>query len=507
MKHKSLIIVNPHFRVQDGGNIFNKRKIEYDGLEERALEILQPILGIGFEITELRVREPRITSGELQRTIKNTLVIKVRRNNIDLDLSLHIPKLIDENYVVINGRRKIPLFQLFDIPIVTRGKAIKFRTNVATVMVIEDRHAPYVYLSILGKKVPLYMIVLCYYSDEEIQSRFDLDNAIANLDNVYGKFIHDMKMYWSLNDGSVDRHALIPEIGKIYTKFNHRDKGESILYAVDLMLEVDPMTKRFMQTESVLDEILMAMQSPGYDDTDIQNKRIRIIDYLVLAKVSKIVFDLCLSNRTSRTTKFNTSSTQILSECNVSDIVQFDFSINPIEELTKLSRCSLVGPGGFKRENVPEHLRDINDTMFGRICPVDTPDRDNCGVLQNLLVNTKLDDNLRFTEDVCDQAPISIPVSMVPFLENDDQTRLQMSSSQMRQSIMLQKFDNALVRSGNEGLYTDKTQFVKRAKQDGEVVFIDEEKYIMVIYDNKETDIFDIASRKIYVGNVDIFNV
>jgi DNA-directed RNA polymerase beta subunit len=41
----------------------------------------------------------------------------------------------------------------------------------------------------------------------------------------------------------------------------------------------------------------------------------------------------------------------------------------------------------FKRENIPKHLRDICPTMFGSICPVDTPDRDNCGVLQNLIPN------------------------------------------------------------------------------------------------------------------------
>jgi DNA-directed RNA polymerase beta subunit len=49
-----------------------------------------------------------------------------------------------------------------------------------------------------------------------------------------------------------------------------------------------------------------------------------------------------------------------------------------------------------------------------------------------------------------------------------------MASSQMRQSIMLKKFDRAMVQSGCEWLYTDQTQFVKRAKKDGEVVHMDE---------------------------------
>ena len=83
------------------------------------------------------------------------------------------------------------------------------------------------------------------------------------------------------------------------------------------------------------------------DDMLFTNKRVRCFEYIVLGKISKIIFDLCFSNRTARQPKFNINSTQILSECNVSDIVQFDFSINPVEELTKLSRISLLGPGGW----------------------------------------------------------------------------------------------------------------------------------------------------------------
>ena len=144
--------------------------------------------------------------------------------------------------------------------------------------------------------------------------------------------------------------------------------------------------------------------------------------------------------------------------------------------------------------------------MFGRICPVDTPDRDNCGVLQNLIPNVNLDEDLRFTDQICERQPLSIPVSMTPFLKHDDQTRLQMASSQMRQSIMLKEFDSPLIASGCEGLYTDQTQFVKRARLAGEVVHIDK-NYIIVAYENGEPDMFDISYRKIYVEHMDFMNI
>jgi len=144
--------------------------------------------------------------------------------------------------------------------------------------------------------------------------------------------------------------------------------------------------------------------------------------------------------------------------------------------------------------------------MFGRLCPVDTPDRDNCGVLQNLIPNVPLDENLRFTDEFLEKQPISIPVSMVPFLEHDDQTRLQMASSQMRQAIMLQNFDQPMIKSGCEILYTKYTQFVKIAKKSGKVIHLDG-NYIIALYDDKTIEIFDITYRKIYISNLDVFNI
>lgn len=506
MEDKTLNFIDPAFKVDESSNIFTIRQKEYDKLEERIVEILKPVEDIDFQIIDLGIRDSKFSSGELHRTLKKTLVIKLQRGASIIDLSMQIPKLIDNNYVVINGRKKIPLFQLFDIPVVTRGKSIKIRTNVVTLMLFESNESPYVYLSVLGKRVPFFLIMFGYYGYEALNQRFNFEHLNVEPNTLYSKMLYDLKEFYIGSDGDYDNEEVIRSIGRIYSKYNFKVKGETLIYALDLMLQVDPISAELFKTNSIIEELLDVMQSGPYDDTDFRNKRIRCFEYVILSKVSKVIFDLCIANRTSRNAKFNVNSTQILSECNVSDIVQFDFSINPIEELTKLSRTSLVGPGGFKRENVPEHLRDVSASMFGRVCPVDTPDRDNCGVLQNLLVNTRLDSNLKFTEEVLEGAPVSIPVSMIPFLEHDDQTRLQMSSSQMRQAIMLKKFDVPMIQSGCEGLYTHHTQFIKKAKRDGEVVYVDD-KFLIVVYDDKDVDIFNIAYRKIYVENMDLLNV
>jgi len=497
--------------VNEDRNIFTLRKSEYETIEPIVRDMLKPAEELGFTLIDFGIREPKFSSGELYRTLKKNFVIKLQKNGSEIDLSMLIPKLIDNNYMVIGGRKKIPIYQLFDIPFVTRGKTIKMRTNVASLMVFEEKEFPYVYISIFGKKVPLVLVMFSYYGYEKIGEMFNKFSDVNFTEDqikqrpIFDKLLYDLKDYYTTSS-DYTQEDFIKETGKYFSNYDFKIKGEDLVYGLDLILKTDLMSAKFFQTESVLGDLLEVIRINEIDDTDFINKRVRCFEYVILGKISKAIFDLCMANRTSRQVKFSINSSQILSDCNVSNIIQFDFAINPIEELTMLSRISLVGPGGFSRENVPAYLRDIQHSMFGRICPVDTPDRENCGILQSLLPNVDLDENLKFTDNALIEQPISIPVTMVPFLKNDDQTRLQMASSQMRQAIMLFNFDQPLVKSGNEGLYTDHTQFIKRAKKDGEVIFADPD-YVMIAYDDGEFDLINVALRKVYVENLDMCDV
>lgn len=497
-------IVNPVFKLKSD-NVFHIREKDYSRLLNLTQEIFKPVEELGFT-TEIDLKEVRSSVGELSRTLRNKLIIKLHRGNTVIDLSLFVPKLIDKNYIMINGRRKIPLFQLYDLPIVTRGSTLKFRTNVETITISCTKELPKIQMTFLKKRVPLALVILCCYELQDLVERFDLENfELKDENNWMELLLQDLCVYYQESEG-YSREDFIHELGRQYTSYGAKSKGETVVYALDLIPKVDLLTKSFMKTNSVLEEIILSLQDTNVDDTDLVNKRIRCFEYMIYSKLSKLAFEFCLVNRTNKRPKFSTNSTQILSECNVSDIVHFDFSINPVEELTKLTRISLLGPGGFSRENVPPHLRDIFPSMFGRICPVDTPDRDNCGVLQSLIPNVKLTNNLQFSEKYLENQPISIAVSMVPFLEHDDQTRLQMASSQMRQAVLLRQPDIPMIKSGCESLYTDKTQFIKRARKDGEVIYLDK-RFLIVVYDDSDVDIFDISHRSIYIEHMDLMNI
>ena len=98
-------IVNPKFRVNKEKNIFIIRKQEYDQLESNIREILKPAEELGFSVNEFGIKDSRTSGGELEKSLKRHLVIKLQKGPAEIDLSMYIPKLIDDNYIDIDGEK------------------------------------------------------------------------------------------------------------------------------------------------------------------------------------------------------------------------------------------------------------------------------------------------------------------------------------------------------------------------------------------------------------------
>lgn len=522
-------IINPHFKINEGCNIFDIRKKEYYNIEFLIAESLKPVFDLGYDISKFGVVNiNRYQVEELSKTCKKKFELILTKGEAKIDLSMGIPELLDDNFIFVNGKRKIPHFQLIDLPITTKQNKpiensyiIKFRSNICTIVLYERfKKFPSYQVSLMGKRLPFALLLMAYYGSEKINEIFHIEEyennqGLGSLDNLsyhmYGRLLIDIKHFY---DMKLQHDDYLKLLGEFFTRYNMKVKGEEIIYGLNLIPQIDVITKRLMKKETVIDEIIDAIQNGPYDDLDLKNKRVRCFEYLIFSPFTRAIFNLCIATKNSKNPKFNVNSNEIIQNCNVSDIVQFDFSINPVDSLTELSRTSLLGPGGFKRKNVPKHLRDINDSMLGRLCVVDTPDRDNCGVVSNLLPNTKLDENFKFTEDVLKDQPVSAPVSMVPFLEHDDPTRLQMASSQMRQAILLRQPELPLIQSGCESLYSQNTPFVRIAKKDGIVLYRDNDEefkdgdnFIIVQYDDGEIELIKAGCKKIYVNNMDMMEI
>ena len=244
-----------------------------------------------------------------------------------------------------------------------------------------------------------------------------------------------------------------------------------------------------------------------------------------------------------------------------SQLSQFMDQTNPLSEITHKRRVSALGPGGLTRERAGFEVRDVHPTHYGRICPIETPEGPNIGLINSLATyskinkygfiespykkvknavventieylsameetkftiaqaNSKIDKNGKFTEelvscrhnlnfilskpeniDFIDVSPkqlVSVAASLIPFLENDDANRALMGSNMMRQAVPLLKPESPLVGTGIEGDVALDSGVTIVAKRNGVVDKIDGKR--IVIKASSETDLKKSA--------VDIYNL
>ena len=226
-----------------------------------------------------------------------------------------------------------------------------------------------------------------------------------------------------------------------------------------------------------------------------------------------------------------------------SQLSQFMDQTNPLSEITHKRRVSALGPGGLTRERAGFEVRDVHPTHYGRICPIETPEGPNIGLINSLSTyskinkygfiespykkvkdgvvqsnieylsameetkftiaqaNSLIDKNGKFTEelvscrqnlnfilakpeniDYIDVSPkqlVSVAASLIPFLENDDANRALMGSNMMRQAVPLLKPEAPLVGTGIESDVALDSGVTIVAKRDGVVDKIDGKRIVI----------------------------
>jgi len=213
--------------------------------------------------------------------------------------------------------------------------------------------------------------------------------------------------------------------------------------------------------------------------------------------------------------------------------------INPLAELTHKRRLSALGPGGLSRERAGFEVRDVHPTHYGRICPIETPEGPNIGLMASLSTyarvnrygfletpyrkvdngkvagqveylsaydednyiiaqaNAPLDKRRRFVNpqvlarhrgdfpkveprqvdymDVSTKQLVSVAAALIPFLEHDDANRALMGSNMQRQAVPLLQTDSPLIGTGLEHVTAKNTGTVVCAERSGVVEYVDSE--------------------------------
>lgn len=480
--------MDPRFSHSD---IFNRRRYEWNNKNVRTH--IDKLFSKVQLIKDWKYKGSNWVKGESKRNveIKNTkiktlhVVIEDPKQNIH-EFDIKIPQLINNQFLYIGGYLKIPIFQLFDHPLLYKSDdpiQIRFRTNILTFSIIEKNGK--LIVNLFDRKINLPDLIVAMHTREEFDEFFDtLENksGCTYIKEIY-KECHDI---WN----NTTEEQRIKKIGSLFSSIKNDEdkKGKSILFSLKSAFEIDYFNQSYMKTNSFMFETLQALSDGIRSDTDLKNKRVRLSEYILSPLIRK-VYDMIISYYNHKY-RFKIPKTIILEKCNVSDIIHYNFSINPVAEIASMCQLSLTGPGGFKKNNVPTHLRALDNSHFGFICPADTPDRDGCGVILNMTPTIHLDKNGGF-EYPDDEIIISYPISLTPFLANDDQTRLQMSSNQMKQTIILKNSEPPIIKSGVEDAYLDNSTFIFRAKEDGIVIYVDTKRMI-VKYDSGELETIDI---------------
>jgi DNA-directed RNA polymerase subunit beta len=245
-----------------------------------------------------------------------------------------------------------------------------------------------------------------------------------------------------------------------------------------------------------------------------------------------------------------------------SQLSQFMDQTNPLSEVTHKRRLSALGPGGLTRERAGFEVRDVHPTHYGRICPIETPEGPNIGLIASLSTfarvnefgfvetpyrkveeggvtgetafysaleeekhtiaqaNAEFDKRGKFTSelvssrrggefvqakpedvDLMDVSPnqlVSVAASLIPFLENDDANRALMGSNMQRQAVPLLRTQAPLVGTGIEAVVARDSGVTCVAKRDGTVEAVDASRIVV------KADVGNVSD----VGSeVDIYNL
>ena len=311
-------------------------------------------------------------------------------------------------------------------------------------------------------------------------------------------------------------------------------------------------------------------QTTHIDDIDnLSNRRIRGVGELLLmqiktglTKMSKMVREKMTTQDIETVTPQSLLNTRPLNALiqdffGSGQLSQFMDQSNPLAELTHKRRISALGPGGLSRERAGFEVRDVHDSHYGRVCPIETPEGPNIGLIGSLATYAKINkygfmetpyvrvengvallDDIRYLAadeedglfiaqadtkldkknkiqglavcrygheiveieadrvnymDVSPKQVVSVSAGLIPFLEHDDANRALMGSNMQRQAVPLLRSEAPFIGTGLERKVAVDSGAVITSKVNGKVTYVDGKK-IIIEDENKKEHIYRLLN-------------
>ncbi len=352
-------------------------------------------------------------------------------------------------------------------------------------------------------------------------------------------------------------------VDKLFFNEKKYDLGEVGRYKINYRLGLNiASNKTVLDKEDIISIInyLVDLEAgrKGIDDIDhLGNRRVRSISEQLsqqfnvgLARMSRTIRERMSIHDEENITPANlvsarTITTALISFFGTSQLSQYMDQTNPLAEMTHKRRISALGPGGLTRERAGFEVRDVHYTHYGRLCPIETPEGPNIGLISSLCTHAKISEfgfietpyikvkNGKLTHEIeylsaekeddfiiaqanvniegskivdqkikarykgdfpivapeelhyMDVAPnqiVSAAAALIPFLEHDDANRALMGSNMQRQAVPLLRPEAPVVGTGFELTLARDSRTLVIAEGDGVVEYVSADK-IVVKYD------------------------
>jgi len=339
------------------------------------------------------------------------------------------------------------------------------------------------------------------------------------------------------------------------------DLGQVGRYRLDKQFNLDNSGKDsvlthddFLITLKFLIQMRKGLRAP--DDIDhLGNRRVRTVGEQLkvqfnsaLARMVRTVYERMNLRESETITPQDLINSRLVTTVintffGTSQLSQFGDQTNPLAEITHKRRISSLGPGGLSRERAGFEVRDVHYTHYGRLCPIETPEGPNIGLISSLALMAKINrhgfieapyrkiDNKKITNsvqylsaddedraniaqsglasnkdnlildpkvrvrskgdfpivdsedvqfsDIVPNQILSVAAALIPFVEHDDANRALMGSNMQRQSVPLMKTDSPIVGTGMEKVVARDSKSVLISPVSGKVVHVDANKVVI----------------------------
>jgi len=391
------------------GNISESRRIAFQNLENFVKVFNTYFAKLQFRIVSVD-RKP-VEVKDIAKTEQEELVIVIEdlKTGRYHTINLLIPKIIDDNYFLVSGVKRVLIHQLFPLPVVSyRPGEVIIRTNFAnaTITLETKNKVKSFYGVVLGKKLPVILLFILYHKS--------LGNALKALKIDYEVTDSLSESAIKLPDGKFliikskepEKQLLLNGLKQI-KQFPEEDSFEAWLDAVSNFVShrfahqielyfdrfIDPLTYYILKTENLPETVdglfwyacQLAYSGVVTSQTDLRYRRIRSVEVFAILIYKRLYYEL-YKYRMKEEMSFGDKKTKnkisipkdaLLKDLQLTDAIsqyQAVDAINPVIEASYVTRVTYAGYGGIKSENVPLTMRNVDPTYFGTICPVDSPE-------------------------------------------------------------------------------------------------------------------------------------